>query len=136
MRPLRILLADLADDHPVVRQGLRRILEERPDWHVVAEAADGPETVRQAEQYKPDVALIDVGMPLLNALETTRQIARRSPGTRILVLSMHSDPAYVTQMFKAGAIGYLLKDSADIDLQRAVSDVSQGRSFVSPRIAS
>ena len=127
MEPLRILLAD---DHPMVRQGLRRLLEERPDWRVVAEAADGQEAVRQAEAHRPDVAVIDIGMPLLNAVETTREIVRRVPGTRVLVLSMHSDETYVAQMLKAGATGYLLKDSVELDLQQAVSDVSQGRSFV------
>jgi len=129
---LRILLAD---DHTVVRQGLRKVLEERQDWQVVAEAGDGREAVRLAEQHKPDVAVIDVAMPLLNGIETTRQIARRVPGVRILILSMHSDEAYVTQILKAGAIGYLLKDSADVDLLEAVSAVSRGTSFFSPPIA-
>jgi DNA-binding NarL/FixJ family response regulator len=129
---LRILLAD---DHTVVRQGLRKVLEERQDWQVVAEAGDGREAVRLAEQHKPDVAVIDVAMPLLNGIETTRQISRRVPGVRILILSMHSDEAYVTQVLKAGAIGYLLKDSADVDLLQAVSAVSQGKSFFSPAIA-
>lgn len=132
MSGLRILLAD---DHTVVRQGLRKILEERPDWEVVAEAGDGREAVRQAEELKPDVAIIDVAMPLLNGIETTRQIVRKSPSTRILVLSMHSDEAYVNQMLKAGATGYLLKDSADVDLLQAVSAVSKGTSFFSPAIA-
>jgi len=101
----------------------------------VAEAGDGRETVRLAEQHKPDVAVIDVAMPLLNGIETTRQISRRVPGVRILILSMHSDEAYVTQILKAGAIGYLLKDSADVDLLQAVSAVAQGKSFFSPPIA-
>lgn len=132
MSPLRILLAD---DHTVVRQGLRKVLEERADWRVVAEAGDGREAVRLAEQHAPDVAVIDVAMPLLNGIEATRQITRRVPGVRILVLSMHSDEAYVTQILKAGAIGYLLKDSADVDLLQAVNAVSQGKSFFSPAIA-
>ena len=132
MGTLRILLAD---DHTVVRQGLRKVLEERADWQVVAEAGDGREAVRLAEQHKPDVAVIDVAMPLLNGIETTRQIVRRVPDVRILVLSMHSDEAYVTQILKAGATGYLLKDSADVDLLEAVSAVSQGQSFFSPAVA-
>jgi len=132
MATLRILLAD---DHTVVRQGLRRVLEERADWQVVAEAGDGREAVRLAEQYKPDVAVIDVAMPLLNGIETTRQIVKRVPSARILILSMHSDEAYVTQILKAGATGYLLKDSADVDLLQAVSAVSQGKSFFSPPVA-
>jgi two-component system, NarL family, response regulator NreC len=132
MRSLRILLAD---DHTVVRQGLRKVLEERPDWEVVAEAGDGREAVRQAEATKPDVAIIDVAMPLLNGIEATRQIVHRVPGTKILVLTMHADEAYVTQILHAGAIGYLLKDSADVDLIRAVSAVADGKSFFSPAIA-
>ena len=132
MARLRILLAD---DHTVVRQGLRKVLEDRPDWDVVAEAGDGREAVRQAEELKPDVAIIDVAMPLLNGIETTRQIARKAPATRILVLSMHSDEAYVNQILKAGATGYLLKDSADVDLLQAVEAVSKGKSFFSPAIA-
>jgi DNA-binding NarL/FixJ family response regulator len=132
MARLRILLAD---DHTVVRQGLRKVLEERPDWEVVAEAGDGREAVRQAEAAKPDVAIIDVAMPLLNGIETTRQIARRVPTTRILVLSMYADEAYVTQILQAGATGYLLKDSADVDLIHAVAAVAEGKSFFSPAIA-
>jgi two-component system response regulator NreC len=131
-RPLRILLAD---DHTVVRQGLRKVLEECPEWQVVAEAGDGREAVRLAELHKPDVAVIDVAMPLLNGIEATSQITKRVPGVRVLILSMHSDEAYVTQILKAGAIGYLLKDSADVDLLQAVSAVAQGASFFSPAVA-
>ncbi len=129
---VRILLAD---DHTLVRHGLRKLLEERPDWEVVAEAGDGREAVRLAEQYKPDVAVLDVAMPLLNGIEATRQITRRVPGTRVLVLSMHADEAYVTQILQAGATGYLLKDSADVDLLKAVGEAAQGKSFFSPAIA-
>jgi two-component system response regulator NreC len=129
---LRLLLAD---DHTVVRQGLRKVLEERPDWVVVAEAGNGRDAVKQAEQLRPDVAIIDIAMPLLNGIETTRQIVKRSPGTRVLVLTMHSDEAYVNQILKAGATGYLLKDSADVDLIQAVAAVSQGKSFFSPTVA-
>ena len=129
---LRILLAD---DHTVVRQGLRKVLEERSDWRVVAEAGDGREAVRQAEQHKPDVAILDVAMPLLNGIEATRQIVKRVPNVRVLVLSMHADEAYVIQILHAGAAGYLLKDSADVDLLQAVSAVAEGKSFFSPAIA-
>lgn len=132
MGRVRILLAD---DHTVVRQGLRKLLEERPDWEVIAEAGDGREAVRLAEQQKPDVAILDVAMPLLNGIEATRQITKRVPSTRVLVLSMHADEAYVTQILQAGATGYLLKDSADVDLLKAVSEAAQGRSFFSPAIA-
>jgi len=132
MARTRILLAD---DHTIVRQGLRKLLEERPDWEVIAEAGDGREAVRLAEQDKPDVAILDVAMPLLNGIEATRQITKRAPGTRVLVLSMYADEAYVTQILQAGATGYLLKDSADVDLLKAVSEAAQGRSFFSPAIA-
>jgi DNA-binding NarL/FixJ family response regulator len=129
---LRILLAD---DHTLVRQGLRKVLEERPEWQVVAEAGDGREAIRLAEQFKPDVCVLDIAMPLLNGIEATRQIARRVPTSRILVLSMYSDEAYVAQILQAGAAGYILKDSADVDLIQAVSEVARGKSFFSPPIA-
>ena len=132
MAALRILLAD---DHTMVRQGLRKVLEDRPEWQVVAEAGDGHEAVRLAELHKPNVAVLDVAMPLLNGIEATRRIAKRVPQTRILVLSMYSDEAYVTQMMKAGASGYLLKDSAGVDLVEAVQSVSQGKSYFSPAVA-
>src|SRR5262245_36943655 len=129
---MRILLAD---DHPIVRKGLRKVLEERRDWAVVAEAGDGREAVRLAEQHKPDVAVIDIAMPLLNGIEATRQIVRKLPMTKVLVLTMHADEAYVGQMQQAGASGYVLKDSADQDLVEAVSEVSKGRTFFSPAVA-
>jgi DNA-binding NarL/FixJ family response regulator len=132
MKALRILLAD---DHTVVRQGLRKVLEERPEWQVVAEAGDGRDAVRLAEEFRPDVAVVDVAMPLLNGIEATRQITKRVPQTRVLVLSMYSDEAYVTQILQAGATGYLLKDSADVDLLKAVGEAARGRSFFSPAIA-
>ena len=132
MSRLRLLLAD---DHTMVRQGLRKVLEGHREWDVIAEASDGREAVRLAEEHKPDVAVLDVAMPLLNGIEATCQIVKRSPNTRVLMLSMYSDEAYVTQVLKAGAMGYLLKDSADVDLIEAVRAVSQGRSFFSPAVA-
>jgi DNA-binding NarL/FixJ family response regulator len=132
MGTLRILLAD---DHTVVRQGLRKVLEEHPEWQVVAEASDGREAVRQAEEHKPDVAILDIAMPLLNGVEVTRQIVRHIPGVRVLVLSMYADETYVAQVLHAGAAGYILKDSADVDLLQAVSAVAEGKSFFSPAVA-
>lgn len=131
MGKLRILLGD---DHTVVRQGLRKILESRPDWQVVADVADGRQAVRQTLELQPDVAVLDIGMPLLNGIEATRQIVRRGTA-RVLILSMHADEAYITQALQAGAKGYLLKDSADTDLLRGVADVASGKSFFSPAVA-
>ena len=132
MGRLRILLAD---DHTVVRQGLRKVLEERDDWEVVAEAGDGREAVRQAEALKPDVAILDVAMPLLNGIEATRQIVRRAPSVRVLILSMHSDQVYVTQAIQAGARGYLLEESADAELLEAISALAAGKSYFSQAVA-
>lgn len=129
---LRILLSD---DHTLVRQGLRKILEERHDWQVVAETGDGRQAVQQTLSLEPDVAILDIGMPLLNGIEATRQIVRRLPSVRVLILSMHADEAYITQALQAGAKGYLLKDSADTDLIRGVADVAAGKSFFSPAVA-
>jgi two-component system response regulator NreC len=129
---LRILVAD---DHTLVRQGFRKILEERPDWNVVAEASDGRNAVRLAQSTEPDVAILDIGMPGLNGIEATRQIVRRLPNTGVLILSMHSDEAYIIQALKAGARGYMLKDSADTDLIRGVQAIALGKSFFSPAVA-
>lgn len=118
-----------------MRQGFRKILEERRDWEVVAEAGNGRDAVRKVLELNPDVAVLDIGMPLLNGIEAARQIAKRGPSTRVLILSMHSDEAYITQALQAGAKGYLLKDSADTDLIRAITDVAAGRSFFSPVVA-
>ena len=125
----------MGDDHTVVRQGLRKIVEERADWEVVAEAGDGREAVKKVLELQPDIAILDIGMPLLNGIEATRQIVKRLPGVRVLILSMHSDEAYITQALQAGARGYLLKDSADTDLIRAVTDIAAGKSFFSPTVA-
>jgi two-component system, NarL family, response regulator NreC len=132
MTSLRIVVGD---DHTLVRQGICKILEERADWHVVAQAGDGREAVKQVLALGPDVAILDIGMPLLNGIEATRQVVRRLPGLHVLILSMHADEAYITQALQAGAQGYLLKDSADVDLIRAVTDVAAGKSFFSPVVA-
>jgi DNA-binding NarL/FixJ family response regulator len=125
----------IGDDHTLVRQGLRKIVEEQPDWTVIAEAGDGREVVRKALQLKPDVIIMDIGMPLLNGIEATSQITRRMNGAHVLILSMYFDEAYITRALQAGARGYLLKDSADTDLVRAVTAVAAGKSFFSPAVA-
>jgi len=132
MAPLRIFLGD---DHQLLRQGLRKILEEQPDWEVVGEASDGRESVRQILLLQPHVAILDIGMPLLNGIEATAQIVRRAPDVRVLMLSMYLNEAYVTRALQAGAAGYLLKDSADADLRTGVSAVASGKSFFSPAVA-
>jgi DNA-binding NarL/FixJ family response regulator len=132
MGALRILLGD---DHTVVRQGLCKILEEQAAWEVIAQASDGRQAVQQTLALLPDVAVLDIAMPLLNGIEATRQIARRAPAVRVLILSMHAEEAYVTQAVQAGAKGYLLKDSADSDLVRGVAAVADGTSFFSPAAA-
>jgi two-component system, NarL family, response regulator NreC len=129
---VRILLAD---DHTLVREGLRRILEAEPGWQVVAEAADGREAVQRCLELKPDLVIVDLAMPQLGGVDAIQQIVRRVPATRVLVLSMHADEVYVTRALKAGAHGYLLKDSAGTDLLRAVTALSQHKSFFSPAVS-
>lgn len=132
MGKLRILIAE---DHTVVRQGLRRILQEQPGWEVVGEGGNGREAVRQAVHLKPDVAILDIAMPQLSGIEAARQISRKVPSVQIVILSMFSEEAYILQALQAGAHGYLLKDSADQDLVRAVTEIAKGRSFFSPLVA-
>ena len=132
MSQIRILLAD---DHTVMRAGLRLLLERQPDLAVVAEAEDGRQAVELADSHGPDVAVIDIAMPNLNGIEATRQIAARHPGTSVVILSMHSDESYIMRALKAGARAYLLKDSAEADLIRAVRSVRDGRSFFSPAVS-
>jgi DNA-binding NarL/FixJ family response regulator len=131
MDALRIVLAD---DHTLFRQGLRRVLEEQAGWHVVAEASDGAEAVRLTLEHEPHMAILDVAMPRLNGVEATRQITRRLPGVRVLIVSMHSDDVYITQALQAGAQGFVLKDSADVELVRAVTDLAAGKSHFSPSV--
>ncbi len=129
---LRILLAD---DHGVVRKGLRFLLEQQPDVEIVGEAADGREAVRIAEETSPDVVIMDIAMPLLNGIDATAQIVKRKPEIGVVILSMHSDEDYLLSALNAGAKGYLLKDSAEVDLVRAIQAVHRGTPFFSPEIA-
>jgi DNA-binding NarL/FixJ family response regulator len=133
MSELSILIAD---DHRLVAHGVRKILEEQPDWRVVAEASDGRETVKLGTDLQPDVAVIDVSMPNLNGVDAAAQLAELVPNLKVLMLSMYSDEAMVSRALQAGAKGYLLKDSADTDLVRAVTAVAAGDSFFSPLVAS
>lgn len=132
MNGIRILLAD---DHTVIRSGLRMLLERQADMSVVGEASDGRQAVDLAEGESPDVAVIDIGMPNLNGIEAARQIVGKSPKTSVVILSMHSDESYVIRALKAGARAYLLKDSAEEDLIRAVRAVHEGKSFFSPTVS-
>ena len=131
MSKVRILLAD---DHELVRKGLRLLLERQPHLEVVGEAADGREAVRLAEELTPDLVIMDIAMPQLNGLDAAAQIVRREARTQVIFLSMHSDESYLARALNAGAKGYLLKDSAEADLLRAVDTVAQGRPFFSPAI--
>lgn len=125
----------LADDHVVMRNGLRLLLERQPNFEVAGEAANGREAVEICEQLKPDVLVLDIAMPNLNGMEAARQIAAKLPQTAIVILSMHSDESYVLRALKAGARGYLLKDSAEADLINAIRAVSERKAFFSPAIS-
>ncbi len=125
----------LAEDHHVVRQAFKVLLEEDPDWLVVGEAADGLDTVALAEQLHPDILLVDLMMPGINGLEVTRQVSRLSPETRVVVLSMHSDEAYVLEALRNGAVGYVLKGSTAKELMQALREVSIGRRYLSPPLS-
>ena len=129
---IRILIAD---DHGNVRAGLKLLLNRISGTEVVAEASDGREAVRLAKAFQPDVALIDVAMPLLNGLDAARQISRENPRTGIIVLSMYMDESYILRALDAGARGYLIKDNADDELENAIRSVAAGRPFFSKAIA-
>jgi DNA-binding NarL/FixJ family response regulator len=125
----------LADDHAVMRRGLRLVLEQQEDFEVIGEAADGREAVRLAESLKPDVAVLDITMPNLNGIEAAFQISAKEPGVAIVVLSMHADEGYVLRALKAGARGYLLKESPESDFLRAIRSVMDGKAFFSPVVS-
>jgi RNA polymerase sigma factor (sigma-70 family) len=124
----------LADDHTLIRAGLRMVVQAQPDLEVVGEADTGRDAVTLAETLKPEVAVMDIGMPVLNGIEACRQIRATSPDTQVVMLSMHSDEGYILRALRAGAKGYLLKDSAEADLARAIRAAAAGKAFFSPAV--
>ena len=126
----------LADDHKIMRAGLRSLLEKEHDMEVVAEASQGRNAVRLAREHAPDIVIIDITMPDLNGVEAARQILSETPGIKVVALSMHSDEQFIAGMLKAGASGYLLKDCAAEELCHAIRAVMAGETYLSPKIAS
>lgn len=132
MCPVNVLIAD---DHEVVRRGLRALIQEQPGWQVVAEVTNGRDAVAKAEEFKPDVAVLDITMPSLNGLEATRQIAKLSPRTKILILSIHESDQLIHKLIGAGARGYILKADAGRNLITAVKALLANRTFFTPKVA-
>jgi two-component system, NarL family, response regulator NreC len=132
MKSIRVLLAD---DHKLIRAGLRLVVDQQPDLSVVGEADDRRQAVELAKSLKPNVVVMDIGMPNLNGIEAARQIGEMDPGAAVVMLSMHSDESYVLRALSAGARAYLLKDSATTDLVQAIHAVAEGKSFFSPAVS-
>lgn len=132
MEPPRVLIAD---DHEVVRKGLRTLLEEQPGWQVAGEACDGREAVEKAKTLRPDVTVLDISMPTLNGLEATRQMMKNNPQSRVLVLTMHESDPLIREVLGAGARGYLLKSDAGRDLVNAVDAIRRNKTFFTARVA-
>jgi DNA-binding NarL/FixJ family response regulator len=132
MMGVRLLLAD---DHEIVRRGLRALLEAEPGWEVVAEAADGRDAIEKTKQMKPDVAILDIGMPSLNGLEAARQIVTSGLQTKVLILTVHDADPVIKQVLEAGARGYLLKSDAARDLVTAVDALRRNKTFFTPKVA-
>lgn len=130
---IRVLVAD---DHAVVREGIRHVLEREPGFEVVAEAANGSEVLPLAERHRPDVAVLDISMPGESGIQVAAQLRQRLPETRILILSMYDNAEYVLESVRAGAHGYILKDTAATELRRAIRAVQNGEAFLSPPVAS
>ena len=132
MNTVRILIAE---DHTIVRKGLCSILKNEKDIDVIGEAENGKEAIKKVEELTPDVVVMDISMPLLNGLEATRQIKRRFPEVKVLILTVHSNEEYISEILKAGASGYLVKKAAPEELVAAIHAVAQGNSFLSPSIS-
>lgn len=131
MANVRVLLAD---DHSIVRRGLRAVIEAEADMQVVGEASNGREAVHLCEQLKPDVAVLDIGMPMLNGIDATTQVLKHSPRTAVIIVSMHSDESYILRALSSGAKCYLLKDSAEDDLLPALRSAVEGRTYFSAQV--
>jgi DNA-binding NarL/FixJ family response regulator len=132
MKRITILIVE---DHAIVRQGLRRMLDLEADLEVVGEAQDGRQAIEMAKKFHPDVVLMDVAMPMLNGLEATRQVIKALPATKVLILSAHGDLAYVTNAMECGAAGFLLKQTSASEMYRAIREVHKGKTFFSPSIS-
>ena len=132
MKKITVLLAD---DHTIVREGLRLLLEKEIDIQVVGEAADGCQSVKEAKRLRPDVVLQDLAMPRLNGLEAARQIAKEAPSAKVLILSAYTDDSYIEHAIEAGAAGYVMKETVGNDLLRAIREVASGNAFFSPPVA-
>lgn len=130
--PVRVLLAD---DHPIVREGIRALLNAQPGIRVVAEASDGESALRRAREFRPDVAVLDLSMPILGGVEATERMRRESPATRVLVLTVHEDGGYAERVLEAGASGYVVKRAAADDLVHAIRTVASGGLYLDPAVA-
>lgn len=122
----------IVDDHRIVREGLRRLIDDAPDFQVVGEAGEGREALQLAKQLQPDIVIMDVAMSGMNGIEATRQLVAAQPDTRVLALSMHSDSRFVKQMLEAGALGYLVKENAFEEILTALNALTAGKLYVSP----
>jgi len=132
MEKIRVILAE---DHTIVRQGLRLLLKQSDDIKVIGEAKDGREAVKKTGHLKPDIALMDISMPILNGIEATRQIKKKFPDIKVLILTMHTTEEYISQILHAGASGYLVKKSAHHELLSAIKAIQKGNSYLSPLVS-
>src|SRR5271170_6253170 len=133
--PMKRITVLLAEDHMIVREGFRKMLELENDFEIVGEAQDGRQAVAMSKKFRPDVVLMDIAMPLLNGLEATRQVLKAVPATKVLILSAHSDDAYVKNATDSGAMGFILKQTSAHDVCRAIREIHKGKTFFSPSIS-